>query len=102
MINYIKVADSSDVKGKMGYAVTVEDERIVLFRFNETVYAFKDKCPHQGAPMSDGFAKNGYAVCMYHGWQFKLKDGSFINNTTLKLKQYPVKEENGDILIKID
>ncbi len=102
MPNYVKAAESSSVKGKTGYSVKVNNIDIVLFKSDGKVYAFKDKCPHQGAPLSDGYVRDGCVVCLYHGWKFNLQDGSFINNKTLKLKQYPVEEENGEIYVMID
>ena len=102
MAGFIKAAESSDVKGKTGYSVTINNNDFAFFRFNNKVYAFKDRCPHQGAPLSDGYVQDGCIVCIYHGWKFNMEDGSFINNEKMKLKQYPVKEENGQIFVMTD
>jgi nitrite reductase/ring-hydroxylating ferredoxin subunit len=102
MAEFTKAADSAAVKGKSGYAVQLNNADIALFRFNDKVYAFRDRCPHQGAPLSDGYTRDGCIVCLYHSWKFNIEDGSFINNETLKLKQYPGKEEDGQIFVMTD
>ncbi|AST90176.1 aromatic ring-hydroxylating dioxygenase subunit alpha [Sutcliffiella cohnii] len=51
-------------------SVTILGERIVLFRNEEGVHAFKDLCIHRGAALSLGCVKDGNLVCAYHGWEY--------------------------------
>ena len=102
MPEYIKVAQSASVRKKSGLAVSIGNHKIALFRNQDKVYAFRDRCPHQGAPLSDGYVQDGCIVCIYHGWRFNLEDGSFSNNKTLKLKHFPIREEDGQIYVMID
>jgi nitrite reductase/ring-hydroxylating ferredoxin subunit len=101
MGEFIQVAESARVRERFGYAVTCEGQSIVLFRHKGKVYALNNRCPHQAAPISDGYVENGYAVCPHHGWKFKLSDGSFIGNELLRVPTYAVKEEDGFIYIQI-
>ncbi len=50
--------------------VTVMGERIVLFRAENGVHAFKDLCVHRGAALSLGCVRDGKLVCPYHGWEY--------------------------------
>lgn len=43
---------------------------IVLYKVDSKLYAFIDKCPHRGAPLSSGIIKDKQLQCPYHGWQF--------------------------------
>jgi len=45
-------------------------ERIVLWRANGQIHAWKDFCAHRGAPLSLGSVKGCELVCPYHGWRF--------------------------------
>ena len=101
-MEYIKVANSDEVTEKIAYKANINGINIALFRHNKELYAFKDSCPHQAAPLSDGYVQDDCLVCKYHDWKFKLKDGAFVNNITLKLISYPTKEKNGEIFINID
>ncbi|MFJ7727397.1 Rieske 2Fe-2S domain-containing protein [Neobacillus sp. NPDC097160] len=50
--------------------VTVLGERIVFFRNEDGIHAFKDLCIHRGAALSLGCVKDGNLVCPYHGWEY--------------------------------
>lgn len=50
--------------------VTVMGERIVLFRNEEGIHAFKDLCIHRGAALSLGCVRDGKLVCPYHAWEY--------------------------------
>jgi len=48
---------------------------IVLVRHAGSLYAFADRCPHQGKPLSGGWVDDGHLVCPYHRFHFKLENG---------------------------
>jgi phenylpropionate dioxygenase-like ring-hydroxylating dioxygenase large terminal subunit len=49
--------------------------RMVLWRdFSGQVYALEDRCPHRGAPLSQGIVMGDRIACGYHGVQVN-KDG---------------------------
>lgn len=50
--------------------VFVLGERVVIFRNDKGVHAFKDLCIHRGAALSLGKVKNGNLVCAYHAWEY--------------------------------
>jgi nitrite reductase (NADH) small subunit/3-phenylpropionate/trans-cinnamate dioxygenase ferredoxin subunit len=99
MEEYFQVARSEQIKERFAISVTIENKAIAIFRYEGNLYALRDSCPHQAAPISDGYVDEGFAVCPHHGWKFKLKDGSFSHNDMLKVPTYPVKEEDGLVFI---
>ncbi len=101
MQGFIKAAESEQVKEKSGLGIKIEGHAIALFRSGGKVYAYRDSCPHQAAPISDGYVAEGYIVCPHHNWKFNVQNGAFINNEIIRLPSYPVKEENGSIYIKL-
>ena len=50
--------------------VVVMGERVVLFRNEQGIHAFKDLCIHRGAALSLGCVRDGNLVCPYHGWEY--------------------------------
>ncbi|WP_462410123.1 aromatic ring-hydroxylating dioxygenase subunit alpha [Neobacillus sp. Marseille-QA0830] len=50
--------------------VFVLGERVVIFRNEKGVHAFKDLCIHRGAALSLGKVKNGNLTCAYHAWEY--------------------------------
>ena len=97
----VKVASSAQVKENKPLAVRVDDKKIVLIRYHGQVLAFRDSCPHQGAPLSHGVIKDGRLICMYHGWKFNLSDGGFTGNTQLKLKRFDAREKDGEVFVDV-
>jgi phenylpropionate dioxygenase-like ring-hydroxylating dioxygenase large terminal subunit len=51
-------------------AVTLLDERIVLWRAGGQAVAFKDLCIHRGSALSLGSVQGENLVCGYHGWEY--------------------------------
>ena len=101
MDQFIQVAKSEQVKERFAISVPVDNKKIAIFRHRGQLYALRDSCPHQGAPISDGYVDEGFAVCPHHGWKFRLKDGSFVHNDLIKLPTYEVKEKEGMIYLSL-
>ncbi|MFF2447880.1 Rieske 2Fe-2S domain-containing protein [Neobacillus sp. NPDC058068] len=80
--DWIVVCKIDDVKEEP-MQVTVMGERIVLFRNEEGIHAFKDLCIHRGAALSLGCVKDGNLVCPYHGWEYNSE------GTCTKIPQLP-------------
>lgn len=45
-------------------------ERVVLWRQDEQILAFRDLCIHRGTALSLGKIEDGCLVCPYHGWRY--------------------------------
>jgi nitrite reductase/ring-hydroxylating ferredoxin subunit len=102
MSTFIRIARSSDVKERFGTGKELNGISVALFRHKGRVYALHNSCPHQGAPIHPGFVRDDCVVCPHHGWTFRLEDGAFIHNDMLRIRTYPVKEEDGNIFINPD
>lgn len=68
--DWIVACRSTDLQ-EQPIQVMIMGERIVLFRNEEGVHAFKDLCIHRGAALSLGCVRDGKLVCPYHGWEYK-------------------------------
>ena len=64
--------------------------------------AFEDKCPHRGAPLSQGELAGGLLVCPLHHFKFDLaKAGRCVMPKHLKLKAFPVVREGDRLSIDV-
>jgi len=45
-------------------------EDLVLWRYKEQIYAWRNLCPHRGAKLSQGWIEGGALICPYHGYAF--------------------------------
>jgi nitrite reductase/ring-hydroxylating ferredoxin subunit len=66
-----------------------------------TITAMDNVCLHRGGPVGQGEIENGKVVCPWHGWQWDPKTGEATHNPSAKLAVYPLKIENGDVMIEI-
>ncbi|MGB3406687.1 MAG: Rieske 2Fe-2S domain-containing protein [Jannaschia sp.] len=80
------------------------NEEIVLFRsVADSIGALKNRCPHRGMRLSQGWVENDEIVCPYHAWRYAA-DGKGISPSTPNLKpcvfSFSVIERYGIIWIK--
>ncbi len=97
--------------------VEVNGLLILLIRHKGEVFAVGARCPHMGAPLRNAtITEEGYLICPRHRSVFSLHTGEVIEWSpwppmagkvlgTLRREQllptYPVRVENGHILIKV-
>lgn len=58
-----------------GVRVTVGENRIAMFRIEDTVYAIGDRCSHAEASLAEGQVWGLRVECPRHGSEFNLKTG---------------------------
>jgi phenylpropionate dioxygenase-like ring-hydroxylating dioxygenase large terminal subunit len=87
-------------------------EPIVFYRdLQGVVSGLRDICPHRGIPLSYGRVINGHVECPYHGWRFNregtcteipsLCAGQDFDTAKIKVRSYPVREQQGLIWVFI-
>jgi uncharacterized membrane protein/nitrite reductase/ring-hydroxylating ferredoxin subunit len=57
----------------------IQGARVAVGRCAEGIVAFRDRCTHQGGPLSDGALVGCAVQCPWHGSQFDLHSGRVIN-----------------------
>jgi nitrite reductase (NADH) small subunit len=55
--------------------VTVNYQDIVLYRFEDGVFALSAACPHARGPLDRGTVSNGVVTCPWHNWMFDVRTG---------------------------
>lgn len=81
--------------------VNVDGVDVVLHRDGDDVLAVGDRCPHLGAPMSDGWVDRGRVVCPWHGSRFDCGSGEVLRGpATAPLPSYPTRIRQGVIEIR--
>lgn len=95
------VAKVGDVPNLGKLQVTVDGQELLLINLKGTIYAVEAECPHQGAPLAAALIKESYLSCPRHGYRFELKDGSCKEHPECVLKTWPVRIENGEIIVDL-
>lgn len=87
-----KFGDSNQMVHKLLF------DEVLLVRKRNDIYAFKNKCPHQGAKLNGCWINEGKVVCPLHQYKFDVKNG---RGQGLYLEVYPLQEsEEGVFLLR--
>ncbi|HTR65545.1 MAG TPA: Rieske (2Fe-2S) protein [Terriglobales bacterium] len=77
------------------------ENTICVANVNGTITAMDNICLHRGGPLGQGDIENGKVVCPWHGWQWDPQTGQATHNPNAKLAVYPLRVENGEVLIDL-
>lgn len=108
-MEYIKVAQTSDLAQGSKKIIRLEDRIILLVNIDDDFYAIDNTCPHMGGSLYEGTLEGTSIVCPRHGSAFDVTTGKNVQNAKilfLKFKvedvhSYPIKVEGSDVLISI-
>ena len=74
---------------------------ICVANVNGANSAMEGICPHRGGPLGQGMIEGDKVVCPWHGWAWDTKTGAASQSSSMKVAMYPLKIENGDVLVEI-
>lgn len=83
-------------------ALFVEGRNVLLVNVDDMVRAYVDACPHMRTRLSEGLLQGHVLTCATHQWQFDARTGRGINPEMTCLEEFPVRIENGEILVDLD
>jgi nitrite reductase/ring-hydroxylating ferredoxin subunit len=109
----VGAADELERWGRL--VVRVGGREIGVLRLADgTLVGIRNRCPHSGAPLCLGTllqrlagTPGTYAVsdgtvlrCPWHGWEFDVRSGTCPDEPSLRVATYPVRVEDGRVLIE--
>ena len=99
---WIKVAAEGDVPDGETLAVEADGVPICLYNLAGRICATQDSCTHEEASLAGGYIDGDCIECPLHQAVFHIPTGEVREPpATENLRVYPVKVENGDILVEI-
>ena len=103
MPNYVKVANFEDIPSGEALQVETDGLTLAVVRVEDEVYCTADICTHEQAFLSEGFCEGYDIECPLHGSIFDVRTGEVKSlPATENLKTYPVKVEDGDVLVDLE
>jgi toluene monooxygenase system ferredoxin subunit len=79
------------------------EEVVVVWPEGGELCAFQGACPHQDIPLIEGkFDGKKVLACRAHQWTFDACTGKGINPAHAALARYPLKVENGEVLVQVE
>ena len=76
------------------------DKMVCVANVNGEIHAMENTCLHRGGPLGGGVIEGGKVICPWHGWVWDPKTGE-AHVPGAKVEVYPVKIENGDVLVEV-
>jgi nitrite reductase (NADH) small subunit len=102
MSDYLKLTTESELPPvNEAREFTVGDKTICVANVEGTITAMDNVCLHRGGPLGQGVVDRGKLICPWHGWEWNPATGEAAHNPAAKIPVYPLKIENGDVLIKL-
>jgi nitrite reductase (NADH) small subunit len=101
-VGWITVARAEEIAPRKARVIRTGDGNVAVFRTEDGgLYAIEDRCPHRGAPLSAGLVyDNDKVACGDHGWSIRLADGGVEPPECGKVRTFPVKVEDGVVLVQ--
>jgi nitrite reductase/ring-hydroxylating ferredoxin subunit len=99
---YVKLTTQSELPAQ-GEAKEFElgEKIICVANLNGTITAMDNVCLHMGGPLGQGYIEGDKLVCPWHGWEYNPKTGEVEGDPKSKLAVYPIKVENGDVMVEV-
>jgi nitrite reductase/ring-hydroxylating ferredoxin subunit len=100
---FVRAAALGDVPPGQAIAVIVGDWEVGLFNIDGAIYAIDNICPHQGAPLSEGWIEGATVTCPWHAWCFDLRTGALrLGSSFDGIDRFEVRVEGGDIFVSTE
>jgi nitrite reductase/ring-hydroxylating ferredoxin subunit len=114
----VDVGSAQDFSEGVVRPVAVAQRTIGIVRWRGSLYALRDRCPHQGGPVCRGLLRPalvaGPAVgdisvddarlvlsCPWHGWEFDVATGRALGDGGYRIATYRVSEDRGRVLLEV-
>ena len=99
MAEFVTVCKRSDIPPGGSKTVSVAGKLIAIFDDHGTLRAIDDMCPHMGASLGAGELEDGIVTCCWHGWRFRVCDGTWADNPKIKIPAFDVRIEGDEVQV---
>jgi toluene monooxygenase system ferredoxin subunit len=101
MTMFRKVADRAELWSGEAVGLVIDGARVLLVNVDDRIYAYEDRCAHQGVPLSEGRLAGGVLTCRAHHWEYDACTGHGLNPRGVSLRSLAVRVEGDSILVDI-
>jgi nitrite reductase/ring-hydroxylating ferredoxin subunit len=84
------------------FYLLIEGKAFCVIKRADGIHALDDKCPHQGASLSQGYCSDGNVVCPWHHYQFKISDGRQAGGGGDYVKTHKVETRNDGVYFGVE
>ncbi len=95
----IPVAKVRDFPSGSCLGVEVRGEKIAVYNVDGEYYALDAICPHEGGPLERGRVEGYTVTCPWHLWQYDVRTGLLVGDSSVRVRSYKVHVMGENILI---
>jgi nitrite reductase/ring-hydroxylating ferredoxin subunit/DMSO/TMAO reductase YedYZ heme-binding membrane subunit len=96
---FVEVCDFQRIPENRAVIVSLNGERIAVFRHENKVSAISNVCQHQNGPLGEGRILNGCITCPWHGYQYLPDTGMSPPPYKEKVPVFPAKIVDGKVFV---
>lgn len=102
-MSWLEIGGIEDIPRLGARVVRTAQGDIAVFRTaDDRIFALRDACPHKGGPLSQGIVHGHRVTCPLHNWVIELDRGEAVAPDSGSTACYPVRVENGRILLELE
>jgi 3-phenylpropionate/trans-cinnamate dioxygenase ferredoxin subunit len=99
--HWTAVVDADKLADGVPLAVYPLGVGVLLVKQGAETYAVADRCAHMACPLEGGRLEGFRLTCPCHDWTFDVRTGQFVAAPEITITTYPVKVEEGRVLVNI-
>ncbi|HEY8296900.1 MAG TPA: Rieske 2Fe-2S domain-containing protein [Candidatus Baltobacteraceae bacterium] len=89
--DFVRLPEADRIPPGGSRAYTVGRHEVALFNIAGEFYALENSCPHQGAPIVDGWLEGSLVTCPWHAWCFDVRTGAMTLGEFATIDRYAVR-----------
>jgi nitrite reductase (NADH) small subunit len=101
MFEFVTVARLGEIPPGKARQVTVNDRWVGLFNVDGAYYAVDNLCLHRGGPLAEGHTHGCIVTCPWHGWQFNVCSGAFVQDPSVSLTRHDTRVVGDQIQVRL-
>jgi nitrite reductase/ring-hydroxylating ferredoxin subunit/(2Fe-2S) ferredoxin len=80
----------------------VNGTSVLVVQVGDAFVAYQAMCPHEAIPLEQGICDGSVLTCLEHMWQFDVRTGAPMGDAEKGLQGFPLKEERGELYVRLD
>jgi nitrite reductase/ring-hydroxylating ferredoxin subunit len=97
----VRICSVEEIPSGEVRAFTVEGYDIAVFNTGDEFFALENRCPHMGAPLSEGEIVDNCVCCHDHGWIIDLDTGEVVDREGEMAATFPLIIRDGEIYVQL-
>ena len=89
----------ADIPDGRAQVISLQDERVAIFRFGQKLAALSNVCQHQNGPLGEGRIIGGCVVCPWHGFEYRPETGASPPPFTEKVSTFRLRLQDDRVWI---